>query len=504
MLQRIWTISNLLSFSRVVLLAPLGYVLFSDSPNRQVWMAAIIVLAGLTDFFDGYLARKLHQVTDLGKIVDPLADKITAAGAAILFVMVGLLPLWYLIVVVARDLLILVGGIYIKAEEEYRDAIKLAREIRSVLYCARHVAVRARFPFPGRTQTIHDLAQHSHDGHFVHHLRPKAVRRPAVGQKERCVMVFGNALKKLKDGLTKTRETIFTKVATLVSTRSIIDEEMLERLEEILISGDVGVGTTMLILENIKKRVRQEKIESSSQLSSLLKDEIARVLHVDGTEVRETLDLPTSPRPYVVMIVGVNGVGKTTTIGKLAFHYKEKGYKVIVGAADTFRAAANEQLEIWAQRAGVDIIQQKHGADPAAVAFDSLNSALARSVDVVIIDTAGRLHTKTNLMEELKKIHRVLGKRLPGAPNEVLLVLDATTGQNALQQVKQFTAAVEITGLVLTKLDGTAKGGIVLAISNELKIPVKFIGVGEQIDDLQAFDRKAFVDALFDGFQPSN
>lgn len=317
-------------------------------------------------------------------------------------------------------------------------------------------------------------------------------------------MVFGNALKKLKDGLTKTRETIFTKVATLVSTRSIIDEEMLERLEEILISGDVGVGTTMLILENIKKRVRQEKIESSSQLSSLLKDEIARVLHVDGTEVRETLDLPTSPRPYVVMIVGVNGVGKTTTIGKLAFHYKEKGYKVIVGAADTFRAAANEQLEIWAQRAGVDIIQQKHGADPAAVAFDSLNSALARSVDVVIIDTAGRLHTKTNLMEELKKIHRVLGKRLPGAPNEVLLVLDATTGQNALQQVKQFTAAVEITGLVLTKLDGTAKGGIVLAISNELKIPVKFIGVGEQIDDLQAFDRKAFVDALFDGFQPSN
>jgi fused signal recognition particle receptor len=314
-------------------------------------------------------------------------------------------------------------------------------------------------------------------------------------------MLFGNALKKLKDGLTKTRETLFTKVAALVSTKSVIDDDMLDRLEEILISGDVGVGTTLLILDNIKKRVKQEKIESSDQLSILLKEEIARVLHVDGMSEGGTTDLPSTPRPYVVMVVGVNGVGKTTTIGKLAFVYKEKGYKVIVAAADTFRAAANEQLEIWAQRAGVDIIQQKHGADPAAVAFDSLSSALARGADVVIIDTAGRLHTKINLMEELKKIRRVLEKRLPGAPNEVLLVLDATTGQNALQQVKQFTAAVEITGLVLTKLDGTAKGGIVLAISNELKIPVKFIGVGEHIDDLQAFDRKAFVDALFDGFE---
>jgi fused signal recognition particle receptor len=314
-------------------------------------------------------------------------------------------------------------------------------------------------------------------------------------------MLFGNALKKLKDGLTKTRETIFTKVAALVSTKSVIDDDMLDRLEEILISGDVGVATTMLILENIKKRIKQEKIESSDQLSILLKGEIARVLHVDGKSEEVSTDLPSSPRPYVIMVVGVNGVGKTTTIGKLAYVYKEKGYKVIVGAADTFRAAANEQLEIWAQRAGVDIIQQKHGADPAAVAYDSLNSALARGADVVIIDTAGRLHTKVNLMEELKKIRRVLEKRLPGAPSEVLLVLDATTGQNALQQVKQFTAAVEITGLVLTKLDGTAKGGIVLAISNELKIPVKFVGVGEHIDDLQAFDRKAFIDALFDGFE---
>jgi fused signal recognition particle receptor len=314
-------------------------------------------------------------------------------------------------------------------------------------------------------------------------------------------MLFGNALKKLKDGLSKTRETLFSKVAALVSTKNVIDDDMLERLEEILISGDVGVSTTMLILDNIKKRVKLEKTESADQLTTLLKEEIAAVSQADEMSEGGSADLPLAPRPYVIMVVGVNGAGKTTTIGKLAFVYKEKGYKVIVGAADTFRAAANEQLEIWAQRAGVDIVQQKHGADPAAVAFDSLSSALARGADVVIIDTAGRLHTKVNLMEELKKIRRVLEKRLPGAPNEVLLVLDATTGQNALQQVKQFTAAVEITGLVLTKLDGTAKGGIVLAISNELKIPVKFIGVGEQIDDLQVFDRKAFVDALFDGYE---
>jgi fused signal recognition particle receptor len=314
-------------------------------------------------------------------------------------------------------------------------------------------------------------------------------------------MLFGNALKKLKQGLTKTRETLFTKVAALVSSKSVIDDDMLERLEEILISGDVGMDTTMIILDNIKKRVKQEKVESSDHLTALLKEEIAAVLRVDVKSEEGSSELPIAPRPYVIMVVGVNGVGKTTTIGKLAYLYKEKGYKVIVGAADTFRAAANEQLEIWAQRAGVDIVQQKHGADPASVAFDSLSSALAREADVVIIDTAGRLHTKINLMEELKKIRRVLEKRLPGAPHEVLLVLDATTGQNALQQVKQFSAAVEITGLVLTKLDGTAKGGIVLAISNELQVPVRFIGVGEQIDDLQVFDRKSFVDALFDGFQ---
>ena len=316
-------------------------------------------------------------------------------------------------------------------------------------------------------------------------------------------MLFGDAFKKLKDGLTKTRETLFNKVVTLVSSKTVIDDDMLERLEEILISGDVGVETTTSILENIKKRVKSGKIESSDHLIGFLKEEIAGVLHVRSDSNGMQIVLPPGPRPYVVMVVGVNGAGKTTSIGKLANVFREQGHKVIVGAADTYRAAANEQLEIWAQRAGVDIIRQAHGADPAAVAFDSLSSAISRNADVVIIDTAGRLHTKVNLMEELKKIRRVMEKRLPGAPHEVLLVLDATTGQNALQQVKQFSAAVSVTGLILTKLDGTAKGGIVLAISNELKVPVRFICVGERIDDLQIFDRKAFVDALFEGFNQS-
>ena len=308
-----------------------------------------------------------------------------------------------------------------------------------------------------------------------------------------------DAFKRLKEGLSKTRESIFTKVTQLVSSKSTIDDEFLERLEEILISADVGVETTHAILENIKKRAKQDGYESSEELTHLLKDEIAKVLHVNGASPSFEMKLPEVPRPFVIMVVGVNGVGKTTTIGKLAHNYRTAGFRVVVGAADTFRAAANEQLEIWAQRAGVEIIRQAHGADPAAVAFDSLSSAIAKGADVVIIDTAGRLHTKVNLMEELKKIKRVLDKRMPGAPHEVLLVLDASTGQNALQQVRQFTNAVEVTGLVITKLDGTAKGGIVLAISSELKVPVKFIGVGEQLDDLQVFDRKAFVEALFEG-----
>ena len=302
---------------------------------------------------------------------------------------------------------------------------------------------------------------------------------------------------KLKAGLAKTRESLFAKVSQLVSGKSSIDAETLDRLEEILLSSDVGVGTTTAILENIKRRVKTETYESAEHLQTLLKDEIAKVLHVNGKEeAGEMAELPAS-KPWVVMVVGVNGVGKTTTIGKLAYNYSKAGYKVIIGAADTFRAAANEQLEIWAQRAGVDIIQQQHGADPASVAFDTLGSALARGADIVIIDTAGRLHTKTNLMDELKKIKRVMEKRFPGAPHEVLLVIDASTGQNALQQAKLFDEAVGLTGIAITKLDGTAKGGIVLAVSSELKIPVKYIGVGEQIDDLQPFRKREFVEALF-------
>ncbi|MBN1396656.1 MAG: signal recognition particle-docking protein FtsY [Bacteroidetes bacterium] len=312
-------------------------------------------------------------------------------------------------------------------------------------------------------------------------------------------MAFFETLTKLKSGLAKTRDSIVSKVRRLAATKSLIDDDLLDQLEEILIAGDVGVETTDIILTNLKRRVKENKYESTDQLITLFKKEVEAILHVSESEEPSLAFLPPDCKPYVIMVVGVNGVGKTTTIGKMAYQYKQAGHKVVIGAADTFRAAANEQLEIWAKRAGVDIVQQSHGSDPAAVAFDALSSAISRQSDVVIIDTAGRLHTKTNLMEELKKIKRVMDKRLPGAPHEVLLVLDASTGQNGLQQVKYFTAAVDVTGIVLTKLDGTAKGGIILAVSNEVKLPVKFIGVGESIDDLQLFDRRAFVDALFEG-----
>jgi fused signal recognition particle receptor len=312
-------------------------------------------------------------------------------------------------------------------------------------------------------------------------------------------MGFLETLTKLTSGLAKTRDSIISKVQTLAASKSKIDDELLEQLEEILLAGDVGIATTGIILGHLKKRVKEEKFQSATHLIELLKDEIQQILHVDESKESTIAEVPISARPYVIMVVGVNGAGKTTTIGKMSHQYRSAGQKVVIGAADTFRAAANEQLEIWAQRAGVEIIQQAQGADPAAVAFDTLNSAISKQADVVIIDTAGRLHTKSNLMEELKKIRRVMEKRLPGAPHEVFLVLDASTGQNGLQQIKAFTAAVEVTGLVLTKLDGTAKGGIILAISHELKIPVKFVGVGEKIDDLQVFNRRAFVDALFAG-----
>jgi fused signal recognition particle receptor len=303
---------------------------------------------------------------------------------------------------------------------------------------------------------------------------------------------------RLKEGLTKTRDNLIGKVQKLLTSKSKIDDELLDNLEEILLLGDVGSATTSKIISDIKDRVKKERYENPSQLDSLLRDEIQKMLLNSFQDTTEPFHIPGTKKPYVIMVVGVNGVGKTTTVGKLAYNFRTSGKKVLIAAADTFRAAANEQLEIWAQRAGVDIIQQAHGADPAAVAFDSLNSAISRQVDVMIIDTAGRLHTKVNLMEELKKIKRVMQKLNPEAPHEVLLALDASTGQNAIQQAKQFTAAVGVTGLILTKLDGTAKGGVVIAISQELNIPVKYIGVGEKIDDLQPFDRKVFVDALFE------
>ncbi|MBI4549109.1 MAG: signal recognition particle-docking protein FtsY [Ignavibacteriae bacterium] len=303
---------------------------------------------------------------------------------------------------------------------------------------------------------------------------------------------------RLKEGLNKTRTNLLEKVQKAIHGKTRIDDEVIEQLEEVLIAGDVGVQTTNILIERIRDRVKKERYENPDELNGLLHDETQKLLLNGSLEMVDPSSIPQNHRPHVIMIVGVNGVGKTTTIGKLAYNYRNSGKNVLIAAADTFRAAANEQLEIWAKRAGVKMIQQSQGADPAAVAYDSLKSALANNADVMIIDTAGRLHTKVNLMEELKKIKRVLQKLMPDAPHEVLLVLDASTGQNAIQQAKQFTAAVGITGLILTKLDGTAKGGVVLAISHEFDIPVKYVGVGEKIDDLQPFDRKAFVDALFE------
>lgn len=305
-------------------------------------------------------------------------------------------------------------------------------------------------------------------------------------------------LSRLKEGLAKTRENLFGKIQKIITGKTRIDDELLNNLEEILIAGDVGFATTMKIIEDIRTRVKKDGYDNPADLDKLLREEVQKLLVISNAEENNPFILPMDDKPHVIMIVGVNGVGKTTTIGKLAYNYRTAGKKVLIAAADTFRAAANEQLEIWAQRAGVEIIQQLQGSDPAAVAYDALKSSKSHDVDVLIIDTAGRLHTKVNLMEELKKIKRVLQKLDPSAPHEALLVVDASTGQNAIQQAKQFGAAVDVTGLVLTKLDGTAKGGVVLAINDELNIPVKYIGVGEKIDDLQPFNRKAFIDALFE------
>lgn len=306
-------------------------------------------------------------------------------------------------------------------------------------------------------------------------------------------------LKKIKDGLTKTRDNLLDKITNLFNSTRTIDETFFSSLEEILITADVGVNMTMELISKLKERLKSRSINDINEVNSILKDELKKILKsVDGSQNHDPFFTPEDKKPFVIMIAGVNGVGKTTTIGKLAYHYKARGKKVLIGAADTFRAAANEQLEIWAKRAGVDIIQQERGSDPGAVVYDTLKSALARGVDLVLIDTAGRLHTKTNLMEELKKVKRVMQKVIPDAPHEVWLVLDATTGQNAIQQARQFSQSIGITGLIITKLDGTAKGGVVFAIVKELKIPVKFIGVGEDIDDLQPFDPEAFVEAIFE------
>jgi fused signal recognition particle receptor len=301
---------------------------------------------------------------------------------------------------------------------------------------------------------------------------------------------------KLKQGLQKTHDNIFNKVNKLVYAKKKIDDEFLEELEEILLSSDVGVQTTEAVIYNLKTRVKEEKFEYQDELNLFLREELKKVFAGSDGTVQDVFNI--DKKPHIIMVVGVNGVGKTTSIGKLAFNYREKGYSVMIASADTFRAAANEQLEIWAKRAGAEIIQLQQGSDPSAVVFNAVNSAIANNFDVVIIDTAGRLHTKINLMEELKKIKRVTQKIIPDAPHEVFLVIDATTGQNSLNQAKQFSEFIGLTGLILTKLDGTAKGGIVLRINNELKIPVKFIGVGEQIDDLQVFDKENFVNALLE------
>ncbi len=301
----------------------------------------------------------------------------------------------------------------------------------------------------------------------------------------------------LNQGLEKTKTSVFSKLTKAIAGKSTIDEEVLDNLEEVLISSDVGVKTTLKIIERIEARVARDKYLGTAELHSMLKAEIAHLLsenrHGDASE----FVLPEGQKPHVIMVVGVNGVGKTTTIGKLAHQFKKAGKKVVLGAADTFRAAAVDQLKIWASRADVAIVEQGMNADPAAVAFDTLQSAVKQGADVVIIDTAGRLHNKVNLMNELTKIKRVMDKIVPGAPHEVLLVLDGSTGQNAVEQARQFTLATDVTALALTKIDGTAKGGVVIGISDEFKIPVKYIGVGEGIDHLQVFNRHEFVDSLF-------
>jgi len=304
---------------------------------------------------------------------------------------------------------------------------------------------------------------------------------------------------KIKEGLAKTRTSLVDNLKSILGTGRKIDDSLIYEIEEILITSDMGVETTEKIIENLRKRVKREKFENSEDLFEIIKDEIHSILIKSPSAHNDAIyEISDDNKPHVILVIGVNGVGKTTTIGKLAYNYRQAGKSVVIGAADTFRAAANEQLEIWAERADVDIIQRKQGADPAAVAFDTLQSAISKNKDVVIIDTAGRLHNKSNLMAELEKISRVMKKLKDNAPDDVYLILDATTGQNAILQAKEFSRVANVTGIVLTKLDGTAKGGVVIPIANELKIPVRYIGVGEKIDDLQVFDPTTFINALFE------
>lgn len=301
----------------------------------------------------------------------------------------------------------------------------------------------------------------------------------------------------LDKGLSKTKENVFSKITRAIAGKSKVDDEVLDNLEEVLITSDVGVDTTLKIISRIEDRVAKDKYVTTGELTAILREEIASLLTENHTEDLESFTVPEDKKPYVIMVVGVNGVGKTTTIGKLAYQFKKAGKNVYLGAADTFRAAAVEQLVIWSERVGVPIVKQKMGSDPASVAFDTLSSAKANGADVVIIDTAGRLHNKINLMNELTKIKNVMKKVIPDAPHEVLLVLDGSTGQNAFEQAKQFTAATEVNALAVTKLDGTAKGGVVIGISDHFRIPVKYIGLGEGMEDLQVFNRKEFVNSLF-------
>ena len=310
--------------------------------------------------------------------------------------------------------------------------------------------------------------------------------------------LFSNKKKETLDkGLEKTKESVFGKLARAVAGKSTVDDDVLDDLEEVLITSDVGVETTVKIIRRIEERVARDKYVSTSELNRILREEIASLLEENHTDDNENWDLPSDHKPYVILVVGVNGVGKTTTIGKLAYQFKKAGKKVYLGAADTFRAAAVEQISIWGERVGVPVVKQQMGSDPASVAFDTLQSAKANGADVVLIDTAGRLHNKVNLMNELKKIKDVMKKVIPEAPDEVMLVLDGSTGQNAFEQAKQFSAVTNITSLAITKLDGTAKGGVVIGISDQLKVPVKYIGLGEAMEDLQLFNKNEFVDSLF-------